>query len=39
MIIPDEAGRAMLEKALKEAVYDCVVIRGSLRTPPKSLPL
>jgi hypothetical protein len=39
MITPDEAGRAMLEKALKEAAYDCVVIGGGLRIPPKSLPL
>jgi hypothetical protein len=39
MITPDEAGRAMLEKALKGAVYDCVVIGGGLRIPPKSLPL
>ena len=29
----------MLEKALKGAAYDCVVIGGGLRLPPKSLPL
>jgi len=28
MITPDEAGRAMLEKTLREAAYDCVVIGG-----------
>jgi hypothetical protein len=39
MITPDEAGRAMLEKALKGAAYDCVVIGGGLRIPPKSLAL
>jgi hypothetical protein len=39
MITPDDAGRAMLEKALKASSYDCVVIGGGLRLPPKSLPL
>jgi hypothetical protein len=39
MITPDEAGRAMLEKTLKQAAYDCVVIGGGLRIPPKSLNL
>jgi hypothetical protein len=39
MITPDEAGRTMLEKALKGAAYDCVVIGGGLRIPPKSLAL
>ena len=39
MITPDEAGLGMLEKTLKEAAYDCVVIGGGLRIPPKSLPL
>jgi hypothetical protein len=39
MITPDEAGLGMLEKALKEQAYDCVVIGGGLRIPPKSLPL
>ena len=29
----------MLEKALKGAAYDCVVIGGGLRIPPKSLAL
>jgi len=39
MITPDESGRAMLKKALEGASYDCVVIGGGLRLPPKSLPL
>jgi hypothetical protein len=39
MIAPDEAGRAMLEEALRGAAYDCVVIGGGLRIPPKNLAL
>jgi hypothetical protein len=39
MITPDAAGNALLESALKSAVYDCVVIGGGLRLPPKSLAL
>jgi len=39
MITPDAAGRAMLETALKQAAYDCVVIGGGLRIPPKGLAL
>jgi hypothetical protein len=39
MITPDSAGSAMLEKALEGAAYDCVVIGGGLRLPPKSLAL
>ena len=39
MITPDEAGRAMLKKALEGAAYDCIVIGGGLRLPPKCLPL
>ena len=39
MITPDKAGRTILEKALQGAQYDCVVIGGGLRLPPKSLPL
>ena len=39
MITPDSAGRAMLEKALNGSAYDCVVIGGGLRIPPKSLAL
>ncbi len=39
MIAPDAAGIAMLEKQLASATYDCVVIGGGLRLPPKSLEL
>jgi hypothetical protein len=39
MITPDSAGSAMLEKALNGSAYDCVVIGGGLRIPPKSLAL
>jgi hypothetical protein len=37
MITPDAAGSAQLEKALKAVEYDCVVIGGGIRLPPKSL--
>jgi hypothetical protein len=39
LIAPDETAGAMLEKQLASAAYDCVVIGGGLRLPPKSLPL
>jgi hypothetical protein len=39
MITPDDAGRAMLETQLNSARYDCVVIGGGLRIPPKGLVL
>lgn len=39
MITPDAAGGAILEASLRGAVYDCVVIGGGLRLPPKSLSL
>ena len=39
MITPDAAGSAMLEKTLEGAAYDCVVIGGGLRLPPKGLVL
>ena len=39
MITPDAAGAAMLERALQATSYDCVVIGGGLRIPPKSLAL
>lgn len=39
MISPDDTGVAMLEKQLETASYDCVVIGGGLRLPPKSLAL
>lgn len=37
MIRPDETAGPMLEKQLASATYDCVVIGGGLRIPPKSL--
>jgi hypothetical protein len=37
MIPPDETAGPILEKQLKSASYDCVVIGGGLRLPPKSL--
>ncbi len=39
MITPDDHGLAMLEKQLGDDAYDCVVIGGGLRLPPKSLVL
>ena len=39
MITPDDAGQAMLEQQLQGAAYDCVVIGGGLRLPPKGLAL
>jgi hypothetical protein len=39
MIAPNDAGIAELEKRLAGATYDCVVIGGGLRLPPKSLSL
>jgi hypothetical protein len=37
MIAPDETAGPMLEEQLASAIYDCVVIGGGLRLPPKSL--
>jgi len=37
MITPDTAGVATLEKQLAGATYDCVVIGGGMRLPPKGL--
>jgi hypothetical protein len=37
MIPPDETAGPLLEKQLASATYDCVVIGGGLRIPPKSL--
>ena len=37
MIAPDDGGIAMLTAQLAKATYDCVVIGGGLRLPPKSL--
>jgi hypothetical protein len=39
MIPPNETGRLTLEKQLKSAVYDCVVIGAGIRLPPRSLSL
>jgi hypothetical protein len=39
MIAPDAAGIAVLEKQLAAATYDCVVIGGGMRLPPKGLVL
>jgi hypothetical protein len=36
-IPPDDDGIATLEKQLASATYDCVVIGGGLRLPPKGL--
>ncbi|MET4636064.1 MULTISPECIES: hypothetical protein [Kaistia] len=38
MIAPDDSGIAMLAAQLAKADYDCVVIGGGLRIPPKGLP-
>jgi hypothetical protein len=37
MIAPDAGGIAILERQLAGATYDCVVIGGGMRLPPKSL--
>ena len=39
MIMPDETAGPTIEKQLSSAHYDCVVIGGGLRIPPKSLAL
>jgi len=39
MILPDETAGPALEKQLSRAQYDCVVIGGGLRIPPKNLAL
>jgi hypothetical protein len=39
MISPDAAGIATLEKQLASSTYDCVVIGGGMRLPPKGLVL
>jgi hypothetical protein len=39
MIVPDETAGPVLEKQLHSARYDCVVIGGGLRLPPKNLTL
>lgn len=37
MIPPDATAGPLLEKQLASATYDCVVVGGGLRLPPKSL--
>ena len=39
MIVPDDTAGPTIEKQLLSAIYDCVVIGGGLRLPPKSLVL
>ncbi len=39
LVSPDETAGAVLEKQLASASYDCVVIGGGLRLPPRSLVL
>ena len=36
-IAPDDGGIATLEKQLASTTYDCVVVGGGLRLPPKGL--
>lgn len=38
-IPPDETGRLVIEKQLRSAIYNCVVIGAGIRLPPKSLSL
>ena len=37
LVPPDESATVMLERQLATAAYDCVVIGGGIRIPPKSL--
>jgi hypothetical protein len=37
LVRPDESAAAVLERHLRVAGYDCVVIGGGIRIPPKSL--
>lgn len=37
MITPDAGGLAMLKAQLAAGTYDCVIIGGGLRLPPRSL--
>ncbi|MCW6511440.1 hypothetical protein [Lichenifustis flavocetrariae] len=39
MVTPDDTAGPAIEKQLQSARYDCVVIGGGLRLPPKSLAL
>ena len=37
LVRPDESASITLERNLAAAIYDCVVIGGGIRIPPKSL--
>lgn len=37
LVRPDESATVVLERQLASATYDCVVIGGGIRIPPKSL--
>jgi len=37
LVRPDESATAVLERQLATTTYDCVVIGGGIRIPPKSL--
>jgi hypothetical protein len=37
LVQPDDSARVALERQLATAPYDCVVIGGGIRIPPKSL--
>jgi hypothetical protein len=39
MLTPDETAEAILDRQLRSADYDCVVIGAGLRVPPKALAL
>jgi hypothetical protein len=39
LIPPDKTAALILEKQLSSTSYDCIVIGGGIRLPPKSLPL
>jgi hypothetical protein len=39
LVRPDETAGPTLERRLAAATYDCVVIGGGVRLPPKNLPL
>ena len=37
LVRPDESASSAVERQLAAAIYDCVVIGGGIRIPPKSL--
>lgn len=39
LVRPDKSASSAVQRKLEEAVYDCVVIGGGIRIPPKSLVL